>query len=298
MSDEKSVVPTDDDKFKYQSRDGQDVLLTPTSVRKHLVNGTHPVSDTEVLMFMSMCQYQGLNPFLKEAYLIKYAADKPASIVTARVVYEKRAAENDQYEGMTSGIIVEKDGDIKYRDGSFHLKGETIVGGWAEGHRKDWDIPRRAEVSFAEYDAGQALWKSKPGTMIEKVAIVQCLRSMFPKEMHGLYGEEELAQQEIDVTPVQESPAGKDHKEAMRARLDPTPDLTVDKTPIKFVPADEVPKSERGLEDMDKKVAEIEAEIAEANAEPSEENPQPSLMDAVEAKVEENREDEPPLDIY
>jgi len=295
MSDEKAVATTDE-KFSYQSRDGQDVMLTPASVRKHLVNGNNPVTDTEVLMFMSICRYQGLNPFLKEAYLIKYSKDKPASIVTARIVYEKRAAEHEQYKGMTSGVIVEKDGDIKYRDGSFHLTTETIVGGWAEGHRKDWEIPRRAEVSFAEYDAGQALWKSKPGTMIEKVAIVQCLRSMFPQEMHGLYGEEELAQKPIDVTPTQESPAGKDHKETMRANLEPAQTLAAhEKAEAEII--------EEGFKKVDamfpQEKMEAEENIVEAKEKRDRaEQGQPSLMDAVEAKVEENREEEVPLDIY
>jgi phage recombination protein Bet len=214
------VVDKTDDRYTYKSRDGQDVMLSPEAVRKHLVSGRHPVSATEVLMFMSICRYQQLNPFLKEAYLIKYSATEAASIVTARIVYEKRAAAHPQFAGIKSGVIVEKDDELTYRDGSFHLKGETIVGGWAEGHRKDQEIPRRTEISFTEYDANQSLWKSKPGTMIEKVAIVQCLRSMFPMEMQGLYSEEEQ-QKVIDVTPLQESPAGKDQKDVMRAKLEP-----------------------------------------------------------------------------
>jgi phage recombination protein Bet len=265
MSDEKAVTTTEEEKYAYQSRDGQDVTLSPKSVRKHLVSGKHPVSDTEVLMFMSMCRYQGLNPFLKEAYLIKYAAgdDNPASIVTARIVYEKRAAQHEQFAGMKSGIIVDKSGEITYRAGSFHMPGETIVGGWAEGHRKDWEIPRRVEVAFAEYDAGRALWKSKPGTMIEKVAIVQCLRAMFPQEMQGLYGEEEL-EQPIDVTPT-ETPAVTGQKEAMRKKLSPDAEAEID--------------------------AAIDDELAEMTREPPS-SPSDSLMGQVEARVEQNRDAE------
>ena len=37
-----------------------------------------------------------------------------------------------------------------------------------------------------------ANWKSKPATMINKVAIAQCLRDAFPSDYEGLYAEEEL----------------------------------------------------------------------------------------------------------
>ena len=51
---------------------GELVKLSPNMIRKYLVNGGGNVSDGEVMMFMSLCKYQHLNPFLKEAYLIKY----------------------------------------------------------------------------------------------------------------------------------------------------------------------------------------------------------------------------------
>ena len=39
-------------------------------------------------------------------------------------------------------------------------------------------------------------WKSKPATMIRKVAVVQALREAFPEDFGGLYSEEELSQAE------------------------------------------------------------------------------------------------------
>ena len=49
------------------------------------------------------------------------------------------------------------------------------------------------EVGFNEYNKGNAIWKEKPCTMIEKVAISQCLREAYPKDYEGLYTAEELA---------------------------------------------------------------------------------------------------------
>ena len=48
------------------------------------------------------------------------------------------------------------------------------------------------EVSLAEYNKNMANWKSKPATMINKVAVSQCVRDAFPKDYEGVYSEEEM----------------------------------------------------------------------------------------------------------
>lgn len=67
MADEKKQENTGI--VEYESN-GEIVKISPTTVRKYLVSGGGNVSDQEVMMFMSLCRYQHLNPFLKEAYLI------------------------------------------------------------------------------------------------------------------------------------------------------------------------------------------------------------------------------------
>ena len=66
--------------IEYDSN-GEKVKLSPATVRAYLVSGQGAVTDQEVAMFMSLCKYQHLNPFLREAYLIKYGTS-PATIVT------------------------------------------------------------------------------------------------------------------------------------------------------------------------------------------------------------------------
>ena len=51
--------------FEYESN-GEKVKLSPVTVRNYLVNGGGNVSDQEVMMFLTLCRYQHLNPFLKE----------------------------------------------------------------------------------------------------------------------------------------------------------------------------------------------------------------------------------------
>ncbi len=42
------------------------------------------------------------------------------------------------------------------------------------------------EVAFAEYNKGQANWRDpSPRTMINKVAVSQCVRDAFPKDYEG-----------------------------------------------------------------------------------------------------------------
>ena len=70
----------------------EQVKLSPQIVRNYLVNGSaETVTEQEIVMFMQLCRCQHLNPFLREAYLIKYG-NQPATIVTGKTALEERAA--------------------------------------------------------------------------------------------------------------------------------------------------------------------------------------------------------------
>ena len=60
MADEKKQENTGI--VEYESN-GEIVKISPTTVRKYLVSGGGNVSDQEVMMFLSLCRYQHLNPF-------------------------------------------------------------------------------------------------------------------------------------------------------------------------------------------------------------------------------------------
>lgn len=183
---------------EYESN-GEMVKLSPNMIKKYLVSGGGNVTDGEVMMFMSLCRYQHLNPFLKEAYLIKYGSNDPATIVTGKDVFTKRADANPNYKGKKAGIVVQKeDGTFEDREGTMVLPGEKLVGGWAKVFIKDKE-PEYQSVSFDEY-AGRkkdgklnSQWSKKPATMIRKVAVVQALREAFPDRFQGLYAQEEMA---------------------------------------------------------------------------------------------------------
>lgn len=185
---------------------GMKVTLTPGTVKNYLVSGDKErVSDQEIAMFINLCRFTGLNPWLKEAYCIKYGSD-PATLVVGKDAYFKRAEANEAYDGMEAGIIIqdEESGQITYRSGTLKLEGELLVGGYAEVYRKDRSHSFRIEVSFDEY-AGRkkdgslnSQWSKKPATMIRKVAMVQALREAFPQSFAGMYVAEEMGTAEPD----------------------------------------------------------------------------------------------------
>lgn len=155
-------------------------------------------TDQEAYMFMQLCNIQGLNPFLREAYLIKYG-DEAATIITGKETFTKRADALPQYDGFKAGIIVvDNSNQCQYREGSFLAPGEKLLGGWAEVFRKDRTHSFRNEVSLTEYERHKkdgslmSNWKNMPATMIRKVPLVQSLREAFPDEFGGMYSPEEM----------------------------------------------------------------------------------------------------------
>ena len=183
----------------YNTEHGQ-VKLTPNTIKKYLVSGdADKVTEQEIVMFMSLCKFQKLNPFLREAYLIKYGNEK-ATFVTGKETFTKRAAASPRCIGWEAGIIVKTaDGKIEQRIGTFVIpEEENLLGGWAKVHRKDWDVPMEQTVSLKEYEGRRRdgklnkQWETKPATMIRKVALVQALRDAFPEEFEGLYSPEEM----------------------------------------------------------------------------------------------------------
>ena len=177
---------------------GQVVKISPNLVRSYLVNGGGQVTDQEVMMFISLCKYQKLNPFLREAYLIKYGEKQPATMVVGKETYMKRAMRNPAYAGLEAGVVVMlPDGLLDNRVGSIVLEGEKLVGGWAKVYVKGWQVPMMVTVSFDEYVGRKSngevtqQWSTKPASMIRKVAVVQALREAFPEDLGGMYTAEE-----------------------------------------------------------------------------------------------------------
>lgn len=175
---------------------GTHVELDLEFVKKYLVRGRADItSDQEVVFFMNTCKMQKLNPLVYgEAYLIKYSDKEPAQMVVGKDRYLRRMTDHPDYLYKQDGIIVQRGNEIIKKEGCCLYPGEALVGGWCRVFFVRRDVERSAykEVSLSEYDKGMANWKSKPATMINKVAISQCARDAFPKDFEGVYSEEEM----------------------------------------------------------------------------------------------------------
>lgn len=172
---------------------GEDVKLAPSTVRNYLVSGDGKVTDQEVVMFINLCKYQHLNPFLNEAYIVKFGS-RPAQLITSKEAFMKRAEANEHFRGSKAGVIVVRNNEIIYSQGAFALPSDTIVGGWAEVKRDDREEPIHIEISFEEFNKKQATWKDMPANMIRKTALVNALREAFPDSLGSLYTEDDKSE--------------------------------------------------------------------------------------------------------
>lgn len=178
--------------------DGNEIKLTPSIVQNYIVGTDAQITLAEFKFFTELCKARKLNPFLKEAYCIKFGS-QAAQIVVGKDAVLKRAIRNPQYDGMESGIIVlTSNGEVIERKGTFKLNTETLVGGWATVYRKNWSHPIYCSVSFDEVAQKtkdgrlNSNWGSKGATMVEKVAKVRALRETFIEDLGGMYEAEEM----------------------------------------------------------------------------------------------------------
>lgn len=191
---------------KYQDMNGNELQLSTDMIKQYLCPSTN-VSDAEAFMFLSLCRYQGLNPFLKEVYLVKYGSN-PASMIVGKETFTKRAQKNPKYKGSKAGVVVlTKDGKLENRVGEIVLDDEELVGGWADVYVDGYVEPVTATVNFRErcqYKDGKpaSKWATSPGLMIRKCALVAALREAFPCELGGMYSAEEQGYEEVTSTAV------------------------------------------------------------------------------------------------
>lgn len=210
---------------------GQMVKISPNIIRQYLVNGNGRVTDQEVVMFLNLCKFQKLNPFLREAYLIKYGS-QPATIVTGKEAITKRAMRNANFAGQQAGVVVLKeDGTLENRIGTIVVNGEMLVGGWAKAFVKGYETPVEVSVALNEYiglkndGTPNSNWQKRPASMIRKVALVQALREAFPEDLGGMYAAEETneIEENLPSTVVQENIVEPEAVEVVEAeRVEPS----------------------------------------------------------------------------
>lgn len=208
--------------------DEKNNTLTTEDIKKYICPSAN---DKELFMFVEMCKAQNLNPFIREAYLIKYSS-APATMVVGKDVFTKRAQNHPKFQGFQAGIIAQsKDGSINERVGAFLNSNETLIGGWAKVFVEGYKEPVENRVSMLEYGSNQASWKKIPATMIRKVALVQSLREAFPDVLGGLYDSAEMQVELSEVKPVDIKQEIKKKIEIVKAKTIEVQDVTPEPEP-------------------------------------------------------------------
>ena len=231
---------------------GEDVNLSFQIVRNFLTRGSAAVTDAELVQFISLCRANLLNPFIGDAYMVKYGSE-PASMIISKAAFMKRGENSKDYAGYQAGVIILREGKILEEEGSFFLPGDTLVGGWAKVYRKDREHPVTARVRLQEYNKGKSTWAAMPGTMIRKVAIAQAFREAFPMAVEGMYIPEEMPDEQSaepmpeanQIKPVfteADAPAPQEPNEAPKeaAREAPAPEPEPEPIPAPEAPTEPV----------------------------------------------------------
>lgn len=194
--------------------DGQTVNLTEGLALKYML-GLDPqhqktnIPDKEIAKIISLCQARKLNPYTGDVVVTPYT-DKngktTCSMIVTKDFFTRRADANPHYKGKEAGVcILSADGRPVKREGSSVYKelGERLIGGWCKVFVEGRE-PEYAEVSLSEYDTQRSIWKTKPATMIRKVAVSQALREAFPSDFSGLYEPEEMGERAEGIAEITE----------------------------------------------------------------------------------------------
>lgn len=225
---------------------GEDVNLSFQIVRNYLTRGQAAVTDAEVIQFISLCRANQLNPFIGDAYMVKYGSE-PAQMIISKAAFMKRGESSALYDGYQAGVILLRDKQVVEEEGSFFLPGDQLVGGWAKVYRKDREHPVVARVRLQEYNKGKSTWSTMPGTMIRKVAIAQAFREAFPFASEGMYTPDEMPDEQGQEAPV---PAN-NIKPVFTEADAPAPEQQADPEPPEFTPdPDPDPAADREPEPM------------------------------------------------
>lgn len=197
---------------------GKEVTLSIDIVKRYLVSGdASKVSEQDIVQFINMCKFNQLNPFLKEAYLVKYG-NNPAQMVVSKEAFLKRANNDPDYDGLEAGIIVQRGDEILEIEGSFMLQTDTLLGGWAKVYHKNRRVPFVSKVALKEFSKGQSTWNQMPATMIRKVAEVQALREAFPTQLGAMYIQEEQRIVDADYTEIKAASLDELAKQAVEGK--------------------------------------------------------------------------------
>lgn len=167
------------------------IWQTPEEVKKLFAPN---LSQQEFEFFMGLGKSLQANPFTREIWAVKYGT-AAASVFCGRDFYRKKAQEQPSYNGHYVESVYSND-QFEVVNGSVNHKFKltdrgALLGAYCVVKVKGRELNYFNYVSLAEYNSNQSNWKTKPETMIKKVAESQSLRAAFQGIFAGTYDESE-----------------------------------------------------------------------------------------------------------
>ena len=171
----------------YADETGALVRITKDEVVKY-ISTDESVTEKEVFMFLNMCKYLRLNPFLREIYLVKYRG-APATFVVSYQTLLRRVSQDPNFDGY----------DVKIEGAIPDMIGTATV------YRKDRSKPVVVSVKYGEAvkktldSTGKIvptkIWQEMPEWMLRKVALARALREAFPTAIgNGVVSDAEVVE--------------------------------------------------------------------------------------------------------
>lgn len=193
-------------------REEERPLVTKKDVDDWLFGSGTKLTEQQKSLFYQVCLTNQLNPIKREVYAIPYGNN--FNIITGYEVYLKRA---------------ERTGNLDGWEASVETKGGELIGKCTVW-RKDRSHPTTIEAWFNEYNQNNNMWKTKPRTMIRKVAVAQAFRMAFPDELGGLpYTSDEIVIEGEIITPKTHEKPPEAPQEAKKGKGKATPQAEEDR---------------------------------------------------------------------
>lgn len=179
---------------------GREYKFSPSQVQLFKDMYAVGASDEELKMFLYTCAKLNLDPSLHQIHFIKRRRWNPitnayelvASIQVGIDGYRAIANRTRQWDG--AEITSEGEEETTFEDKKIKHPTKAI----AKIYRRGWQHPVVREAHWEEYAQYnkdgklQGLWLTKPRIMLEKCAEAIALRTAFPEQLSGTYGEDEV----------------------------------------------------------------------------------------------------------
>lgn len=189
-------------------------VITPDKIQLVKDMYCKGATDSELQLFVAICNKTGLDPMLKQCWAVKRwdsgLGREVMAFQTGIDGFRVIANRSDKYSGQLGPFWCGDDGSWV----DVWLSDKPPVAAKIGVLRADFKEPLWAVAKFSSYAARKKdgsltpFWAKMPDLMISKVAECLALRKAFPQDLSGVYSDSEMEQAQIvDVHPPIENQA-------------------------------------------------------------------------------------------